>query len=576
MTHRFPTVAVLGLGTAGSALALALAATGRQVVGIEQNGVALAGARERLSLLAAETGRQEALDRVECTLDGAVLAGVDLVVEALPERLEVKVDMLTRANARCPVDTVFVTTTTGLSVTEIASRSGRMPRTVGLHVFPATVFKPDHSPELVTTLVTEQAVTDAISELVAELGGTPVVVGDHVGFIGGALLMSYLNNAAAMYEQGYAHRDDIDTAMRLGCGLPTGPLAQMDAIGLDVVHDTLRALHDRTGDRAFAPATIITTMRDGGLHGRKTGRGFYEYDSVATPRESAVRQETPVTTIGIVGAGTMATGIAEVCARAGYRTVLAARSDVRAKEALTVVDASLGKAVKRGKLTEAERTATMDRLTGVGCLDGLAECDLVIEAVTEDLTVKRAIFAELDQVCAPHAVLATSTSSLSVTGCATATSRPQQVVGMHFFNPAPVMKLVEVVRTALTSDQTTATAHAVTASLGRTAVSCGDRAGFIVNALLFPYLNRAAEMLRERWVSAEDVDRVMTGGHGYPMGPLRLLDVIGLDVSLQIQHSLRRAFGEPSLEPARYLADLVEAGYLGRKTGRGFHVHEVR
>jgi len=241
-------------------------------------------------------------------------------------------------------------------------------------------------------------------------------------------------------------------------------------------------------------------MRGAGLHGRKTGRGFYEYGPTAeTAAPPTKPRDTSVRAIGVVGAGTMATGIAEVCARAGYRTLVAARNDVRAKEALGVIDDSLARSVRRGRLAEAERTATMDRLVGTGTLGDLAECDLVIEAVAEDLDLKRRVFAELDLVCDENAVLATSTSSLPVIACATATSRPHRVIGMHFFNPAPALRLVEVVRTMLTADVTTATVRAVTASLGRTAVDCGDRAGFIVNALLFPYLNRAAAMLQDRW-----------------------------------------------------------------------------
>ncbi|MFI9387114.1 3-hydroxyacyl-CoA dehydrogenase family protein [Kutzneria sp. NPDC052558] len=581
MGKPFPTVAVIGLGTVGSALAVAMAATGRRVIAIEADDAALFAGRHRIRRRMEETvpaqRAAEVAARIQPTAEIEAATVAALVIEAVPERLPAKLDVLTRADGFCPADTVFATTTTGLSVTEIASRCGRMPKTVGLHLFPSAMPAENGTVELVSTAVTESGVREAVADLVGELGFTAIYVRDHPGFVGGALLMGYLNGAATMFEEGYASRDDIDTAMRLGCGLPSGPLSQIDEIGVDVVHDTLRALHERTGDRTFAPAGVLTRMRDGGQLGHKTGRGFYQYGW--TEKSPARQDETPlppVRSIGVVGAGTMATGIAEVCARAGYRTVLAARNDVRAKEALGVVDESLARGVRRGRLTEADRAATMDRLLGVGALGGLDECDLVIEAVAEDLDLKRRVFTELDLVCDEKAVLATSTSSLPVLACAAATGRPQRVIGLHFFNPAPAMRLVEVVRTTLTSPGTAATAHAVVASLGRTAVDCGDRAGFIVNALLFPYLNRAAAMLQERWVGAADIDDVMTGGHGFPMGPLALLDVVGLDVSLQIQLSLQAAFGDPALAPARSLVGLVDAGCLGRKAGRGFHVHQPR
>ncbi|MGO4755742.1 3-hydroxyacyl-CoA dehydrogenase family protein, partial [Streptomyces sp. 2MCAF27] len=283
-----------------------------------------------------------------------------------------------------------------------------------------------------------------------------------------------------------------------------------------------------------------------------------------------------VRAIAVVGSGTMGAGIAEVCARAGYRTVLVARSEIKAKEALLTVECSLNRAVSRGKLSPADLEATMGRLTSAPQYEVLDDCDLVIEAVVEDLAVKRALFKELGALTRTDAVLATSTSSLPIIECATATGRPENVIGMHFFNPAPVMKLVEVVRTALTSDETVGTAYATATALGKRPVGCSDRAGFIVNALLFPYLNRAIELVETHAIAPDDIDAVMAGGHGYPMGPLRLLDVIGLDVSLQIQRTLHDAFLDPSLAPARYVEHLVRAGYHGVKTGRGLRVHDAK
>ncbi|MFC7471785.1 3-hydroxyacyl-CoA dehydrogenase family protein [Actinomadura keratinilytica] len=209
-------------------------------------------------------------------------------------------------------------------------------------------------------------------------------------------------------------------------------------------------------------------------------------------------------------------------------------------------------------------------------MDAFAEVDLAVEAVAEDLEVKRQLFTTLDKVCKPGAVLATTTSSLPVVACATATSRPEDVVGMHFFNPAPAMKLVEVVRTVLTADDVHATVREVCAKIRKHPVDCGDRAGFIVNALLFPYLNNAVKMVQEHYASLDDIDAAMKLGGGYPMGPFELLDVVGLDVSLAIEQVLHREFRDPGLAPAPLLEHLVAAGCLGRKSGRGFREHARR
>jgi 3-hydroxybutyryl-CoA dehydrogenase len=282
----------------------------------------------------------------------------------------------------------------------------------------------------------------------------------------------------------------------------------------------------------------------------------------------------PVRRVGVVGSGTMATGMIEVFAKAGYDTVFVARSDAKVATVQTALARSLDKGIARGKLTEEERDATMARVSGTSRLDDLSDVDLVVEAVVEDLAVKQTLFAALDDIVKPGAVLATTTSSLPVIECAAATRRPNDVVGMHFFNPAPVMKLVEIVSTVSTAADVTATAKAVCQQLGKHAVSCADRAGFIVNALLFPYLNDAVRMLEAHYATADDIDTAMKVGCGYPMGPFELLDVVGLDVSLAIQTTLYREFRERGFAPAPLLEHLVTAGYLGRKTGRGFRVYE--
>jgi 3-hydroxybutyryl-CoA dehydrogenase len=587
MTSRFNTAWIIGLGAVGSATAVLLARSGLRVVGVESDAAALTAASRRIHHRVTEESRAEMLpgsavtevrQRIELTTRMDVAEPADIVIEAVPERLATKAGVLAAANACCGDDTVFVTTAMGLSVTEIAARSGRMPRTIGVTLCEPGRVRPGAAVELACTPVTDQDVRTAMHDFVRGLGLSPVDVHDQPGFIGNALLLGFLNNAAAMYGVGYASRDDIDTAMTLGCGLPVGPLALVDRMGIDVVVDGLTALHERTGAQEHRPTPLLTTMVTAGLLGEKSGRGFYQYpvDEPATSTGSpGTAMPRPVERIGVIGAGTMATGIAEVLSTAGHATILVARNGLRAKEARAAVERSLDRRVRRGRMTSDELSTTMDRLTCATELGAVAECDLVIEAVAEDIAVKREVFRALDRLARPGAVLVTTTSSLSVLECATATSRPEDVLGMHFFNPAPAMRLVEIVRTFLTAPDALATAHALAAALGKQPVSCTDRTGFIVNALLFPYLNNAVAMVEKRHVSVEDVDRVMTEGHGYPMGPFQLLDVIGLDVSLAIQRSLHATFADRALTPARYLTDLVQADHLGRKSRRGFHVYEA-
>jgi 3-hydroxybutyryl-CoA dehydrogenase len=266
----------------------------------------------------------------------------------------------------------------------------------------------------------------------------------------------------------------------------------------------------------------------------------------------------------------MATGIIEVFIKAGYETIYVARSAEKVAAVRAALERSLTKGVQRGKLTEEAMAAAMARVSGTSALDDLSDVDLVVEAVVEEIGVKTALFANLDEICKPGAVLATTTSSLPVVEMAAVTSRPADVVGMHFFNPAAIMRLVEIVAHVSTAPDVIATAAEVCTKTGKHAVHCGDRAGFIVNALLFPYLNDAVRMLEAHYATADEIDVAMKKGCGLPMGPFELLDVVGNDVSLAIQQTLYREFREPGFAPAPMLEHLVTAGYLGRKTGRGF------
>ncbi|HEX4222974.1 MAG TPA: 3-hydroxybutyryl-CoA dehydrogenase, partial [Pseudonocardiaceae bacterium] len=471
-----------------------------------------------------------------------------------------------------------------LSVTEIGVRTSRPGKVVGLHFFnPAPIQK---LVEVVRTVVTEPDVIDDVVAFVRDVGKEPVVIGDRAGFIANALLFGYLNHAVTMYEQRYATREDLDAAMRFGCGYPMGPLQLLDLIGLDTAQEILDTMYHQSRNRLHAPAPLLKQMITAGLLGRKSGRGFYSYDGpdspnvvpdIHTPRaDDASVASRDIHRVGVVGTGTMAAGIAEVFAKKGFDVVLRARSADKAKAAIGKVGKSLDRSVVKGRLSEADRDATLARITPAVEFDELADCDLLIEAIAEEVSVKTAVFAALDEVCKPGAVLATTTSSLPVIECAAATARPSDVVGLHFFNPAPAMKLVEVVATIATAPEVVATAHAICKAVGKHPVHCTDRAGFIVNALLFPYLNDAVKMLEGHYAEADDIDTAMKVGCGLPMGPFELLDVVGLDVSLAIERTLYNEFREAGFAPAPLLEHLVTAGRLGRKTGKGFRDYTTR
>ncbi|MEV4873777.1 3-hydroxyacyl-CoA dehydrogenase family protein [Streptomyces syringium] len=590
---RLGTVAVIGLGTMGTGIAEVLVLAGREVVGIDIREAAAAQATAALDAATARAVRREriteaerraALARFRTSRELGAAADADLVIEVVPEDYALKHDVFTALDAIVRPDTILATGTNALSVTRLAADSARPERVLGLHFFnPAPAMK---LVEIVSSVLTAPAAVTAVTDLARELGKEPVAVGDRPGFVADGLLFGYLNQAAAMYEARYATREDIDAAMKLGCGLPMGPLALLDLIGIDTARTVLEAMYTASHDRLHAPAPILGQLAEAGLTGRKAGRGFYTYEApgsatvVADAQTPGTRHETAgaqvVTSVGVAGSGTMASGIAEVFAKAGFKVVLAARSPEKAEAAKARVAKSLARSVDKGRLTAQARDAALAAITPAGSLDAFAEVDLAVEAVAEDLAVKQQLFAALDKICKPGAVLATTTSSLPVIACARATARPQDVVGMHFFNPAPAMKLVEVVRTVLTSDAAHATVRAVCAAVRKHPVDCGDRAGFIVNALLFPYLNNAIKMVQEHYATLDDIDAAMKLGGGYPMGPFELLDVVGLDVSLAIEKVLHREFRDPGLAPAPLLEHLVAAGCLGRKTGRGFREYARR
>jgi 3-hydroxybutyryl-CoA dehydrogenase len=577
-------VGVVGCGTMGSGICEVCSRSGFEVVFREVSNEAVAAGHQRIEGSvgrAVERGKIETteadaiLGRISSTTEVSELADCDLVFEAVPEHLDIKKELFAELDDVLGPDAILATNTSSLPVIDMAVATKRPDRVIGFHFFnPAQVMK---LVELVRTVATDQQVVATAQEFAERLGKTPVVARDRAGFIANLLLFPYLNQATRMYDQGFASRADIDAAMQLGCGHPMGPLALLDLIGLDSSYEICEALWRQFRDDQDAPAPLLKQYVVAGYLGRKTGRGFYTYEK---PESSKVVDQTGteegsgssgVDRIGVVGTGLMASGIAEVAAKAGNEVILRGRSEASIKRAKTAVEKSLGKAIAKGRLDQTGADEILGRITTTLEYSDLAEVDLVVEAVAEDLDVKLDIFRELDAAVKPDAVLASTTSSLAVVDLAAATSRPDRVIGLHFFNPAPIMKLVEVVRTVASASEIEERAVAWTREIGKHPVRCRDRAGFIVNFLLFPYLNDAVRMHEEGYSSPQDIDTAMKLGCGHPMGPFQLMDIVGLDVTYAILNSLHEEFRERRYAPAPLLEHMVRAGYLGRKTGRGFY-----
>ncbi len=580
-------IGVVGLGTMGSGIVEVIARSGYSVIGVDlgEKGTNYADSRIRDSIdrgvhgsKITEAEGQEILSRIELTTKLEELASCELVIEAITEDLKTKSELLGTLDSILGPNAIMATNTSALSVTQISVVTGRPSRVIGMHFFnPAMVQK---FVEIISTVTTDQEVIETCMEFARSLGKQPVLVSDRAGFIANSLLFGYLNQAVAMYEQKYASREDIDSAMRFGCGLPMGPLALLDLIGLDTSLQILDTMYRESRDRLHAPSSLLKQLVAAGRLGRKSGQGFYLYagtnvptvvEDSLTPTTTDSNSKSGIGRVAVIGSGTMATGIVSVLAAGGVSVIALTRSEQRSTQLRDSLDKSWSKLVEKGRISLEQKSEYLTRVqTCEKPQDLVGQVDLVIEAIAEELEPKCEIFSQLDQLLCADVIFATTTSSLSVIEIAASTTRMDRFLGIHFFNPAPVMSLVEIVSTVATDPDVVARCTDLMRELGKKPVQCTDRAGFIVNALLFPYLNNAIAMASSNYASIEDIDIAMKLGCGYPLGPFELLDVVGLDVSLAIVNTLYREFREPGFAPQAQLEHLVTAGFVGRKVGRGF------
>jgi 3-hydroxybutyryl-CoA dehydrogenase len=537
---EFRAAAVIGLGTMGAGIAEVLARGGLPVIAVEADDAALARgmaileaslavAVARGKLTAAQ--QAEILGRVRPAASIGEAAAADLVIEAVPERLDAKLAVFGELDRACRPDAILATNTSSLSVTAIAARTAHPGRVVGLHFFnPAPVMR---LVEVITTVLTGRGTGDGVTGLVQRLGKTPVAVTDRAGFVANALLLPYLNHAVTLLETGYATREDIDTAARAGIGLPMGPLALLDLIGLDVSLSIMEVLRGEFGGPRYRPAPLLRRLADAGLTGRKGGRGFYGYPA-------GQRQPSASPAVGSdAAAGADHVAVTLICDEAAGTAELAglieaAGGRVTVRSAGAVAGQAIGGAggAEAGSGGAARAGSAGAGGAGVGGAEwGSAEAGGLV-------------------------IVAAGDTGAGVLPAAIAAGRPADAVGLHLGTG----NLAELVTTPLSCPAAIDAARTLAAGLGREVVRCPDRPGFLAGALLYPHLGDAVRMVQDGYATAADIDAAMTLGCGYPRGPLRMLDDIGPARVLAGLRAMHARYGDPAFAPAPLLAEYVAAG----------------
>jgi 3-hydroxybutyryl-CoA dehydrogenase len=536
---EFRTAAVIGLGTMGAGIAEVLARGGLQVIVVEADAGALA---RGMAILEASLAVAVARGKLTAARQAEILrmvrpaasigeaAAADLAIEAVPERMDAKLAVFGELDRACRADAILATNTSSLSVTQIAARTAHPGRVVGLHFFnPAPVMR---LVEVITTVLTGPGAGDAVTGLVQHLGKTPVTVTDRAGFVANALLLPYLNHAVTLLETGYATREDIDTAARAGIGLPMGPLALLDLIGLDTSLSILEVLRAEFGDPRCRPAPLLRRLAAAGLTGRKSGRGFYDYPAGQRPPSAGQRPPSAgpaARSAAAVGAGPVAVTL--ISDGAAGTAELAGLIEAAGGK----VTVTLASVLAAG---QADRGAAGAGVGGAGA-GGAGAGDAAAGGLV---------------------IVAAADTGAGVLPAAIAAGGPASAVGLHLATG----DLAELVITSLSSPAAIEAAMAVTRGLGREVVRCPDRPGFLVGALLYPHLGDAARMVQDGYATAADIDAAMTLGCGYPRGPLRMLDDIGAPRVLAGLTAMHARYGDPAFAPVPLLAEHAAAGIAFR------------
>ena len=586
---EFKKVGIIGLGTMGSNIAILCAKAGLHTLITDENKENMnTGFQNIENFLSAGVTKSKLSTSQKKSIQSFIqkvttiqeLNDCDIIIEAIGEDQKNKNKLFKNLNSIVKEETIFASNTSTLSISNMGLHSGRPDRIIGTHFcLPATLNK---TVEISPSMHTSEDTYKKTFKFLEKLGQIPTKTKDSPGFILNYFLSPFLNDCIHLIETGYTNPHDLDTALKLGLGYKMGPMELLDIEGLDIHRTVSLSLYEQLKDTRYVPPDLVNKMIDSGHLGTKTGKGFYNYKTPGVfgtaEREDEFLQEKDhvnfppnIKKIGIVGLGTMGSGIAQVCLTSGFEVFGVEENKKVLSSGLGRIQGNLEIAVQRGKLDSSSKSEILTRLQGSTEIDSLAQCDLVIEVIIENLDAKIKIFKELDRIVKKNSFLATNTSCLSVTSIASSTNRPDKVLGLHFFNPPYAMKLVEVIQAIQTSEETFEFGKEFCKKIGKVPIPVQDRPGFLVNRLLIPYLNHAAQAFDNKLATREDMDRVISSGLGYPMGPLTLMDLVGIDVQTFVSDAMFEELGESRFMPPPILRRMTSAKWLGRKSGSGFY-----